>query len=924
MLIHIPELSTIQGISYGTLVDSINKFNKSASQMKQVIFQSRLDVQRIPVSETSAFLNSINSCLGYWKDVADKLDLLLNAVIGRVGIYAIKYDTVKDVIKYDNDYAVVLPFTDGIFKGIANDDMEDPEDIKDFAIHTVRKAFNGVSYEPASYLDSIGRMVDGLYKQPSNQLDAKVFDAVIKQRLFDPNDIREISRSAQKAIDFLVNNIERFTFVNNYGLNANPMKTFGAAIGCIIDMITYTITVYASRVFVIYSYVYPYLKASNNNKQTESAKYESANEEDDDDEDENDNEEKEDDDDDDNDKSNTDELSVSMPGYDTAEVTIMKSANELYMRDPEQLKSFQEIIDVFLGAIGAPDQSDKTYQQAWTKENIILDKLRNNGLYEYLDKTNYHEDCDPSEGEHVLNVLVEVITDPKHPLDKGYCSPKNEFITTIRDFPVDPTVKSCRDAAAALRNATMFTCTSVARSIKYLTNRSFDTFKSHNIMISDIKRKSEITKLLIELYHDLAVCFIQKFRDIEDKFNQATRVDAARTAAKLELHLISKDQDNTKHTMMTAVPDTIRTPILIAEMYSDPMFDELQMYNSYLSKFPEFRESYLFEADVASTSGVPMKSLWDKLKAFIMGIIKRIQNYIDDKNTQNAIRWVHNNADRVNSLSFQGAKMTDVVPFKSTIGTPPGFENLNNGIKNCDPAKLLTKSDVDNFIKSLYPSEAVYAFWANKEGNDDSGNKLYHNYILYYDDPRNTKTEPPERLTLSDDAIKKYLSDWIDSIKGIDKTMETLKQMNNDFTRSINTLQQKSEAHINQAKQDHENKKKEEKKANQSDNNGGNNEKKNPPITSSDKGDVSASEAQAAKSDESNTSSGNGNSIANAIKANLNQKKTEEEAVAEYLIAQLLTTQTRLYSSLINALISYIRVAYSMIQRAYGLGAKTN
>lgn len=736
----------------GDIIDSIRNITADASKLKNAVFKNAIMKEDVDEDIFVIYLNSINRFLKFWDDYANDLQIKIKSSNGIVGINTISYDRVKDFIYSKYDYASILPFTDGIIKGISSGKFKTPEDIEDFRDHTISKAFNGEAASSAALVDSVliykGSIGSMNALSKTTPLEAKSFDSIKNYNMFDRRSRPELYKAISKVIDFLTRdiNVGKFLTISN-------IKLFVSTINNIVDYMTYSLTAYACRIYIISLYAYPFIE---NDVYEYTSVVESAH-------------------DDIGNKSGT---------------MIFRNVDEMICRDPSKTREFINIFSDFITSIGAdslfetrkPLYNTTSIDDSSLENNVFCQKLTVNALHEFLSKPYmyYNTDDISSKLDELNSILHELIYNSSQGI-QGVSSPKQELLHVIRGTSCDDTVNGYRSLAKDLYLCAFQLCGRTERIINYLIRWKKRESEDPNHNTAALNNAAECIKIISEFYRDLSTAIVQKVRDIEMHINSLSSNDVDKVVSGLSIKVPdSKFNVSSNDNMMTSVPDTTRIPTELLDLYDVPTFEYMEMYNEYVRNLPGM------ENDLYYSEAFNISAIIDKIISGIRSAWKRFEQFWNDKRVQAAVKWIYDHEKEFLSMDFSTAKI-NAMKYKVNIGFPKGFERLHNGLQSFTPENIKTKEASDKYIRGLYP-DGVYEWFADQNNKDGKlAATKYRNYILFYD-LNEVKEEQPQQVQLNGQQIQRAVPEWIKTVKSVKEALDGYTAKGKELEAGINKI----------------------------------------------------------------------------------------------------------------------------------------
>lgn len=864
---------------YGRLYDpdftqAVKNIQVETSIIKKTIFKNSLMKHDTDKKSTSQYLNAVHGFLKYWDDYSKDLMQKIRSSRGMEDVYSIGYQWVKDSIYAKYDYASVLPFVDGIIK-MCNERNVSIERINDFKEHTISKAFKDLPLSVGELIDSslTSELRNGMnIFHRSDKMEAKYFDSIRSNKIFNEIDRKELYKSIDFVIEFLSSNtnIEKHLNIND------DSKIFIAAINEIFDYMSYSLIAFLARVYTISVYAYPYIERSGSTHTPEIAVSESV---------------------------KVKELTAGSQDKKVLPITIFKDLDDAEFRDPENGRKFFEIFEKFITSIGAGSNVlYNEYRPKFTDEhsiglphaekNMFVMKMPTNEIITYFKHRPYLYGDDRNADRIVTEmnqIFRELLFNTNHAIE-GTSTPKQEMFHAIKLTDAsDNNLDSYKLLANDLYIFAIYVCSSIASIMRMINTFRYAEHNEPRHKSSILSTSAELLKMLSEFYKDTIAIFIAKGRDIENKINElkSSELDKVYTSLKLDVN----DTINTNDMMMTSIPDTTRLPIDMIDVYGAPTFESFELYDEY-AKYILNAEDDLYFSEAFNIS-----EIINKIVSMVTGAWKRMKAFFDDKTVKRAIEWVKNHEQTLKQMDFSGVEM-EILPYKINIEIHPKFNNLSNGIKNFTEKNAESAEAIDAFIKSLYPDDTIYG-WFNNDSKEENAGKIaaakYHNYMLYYDEDKTTENVP-QKVMIKDSVIKRNVDEWVKTMLSVQQTVNAYKNMGDQITSGINNMKTKLVSVSNNT-------------TNTSNNADGAPTSINNVTAGSD--DKNNTNNSAQQTQNSKPESANNQDNKNQIGNDMNTIVTRTTAVVN-----------NIYVSLNGIFIEYIKAMYSYLQEAHSKGRK--
>lgn len=347
------------------------------------------------------------------------------------------------------------------------------------------------------------------------------------------------------------------------------------------------------------------------------------------------------------------------------------------------------------------------------------------------------------------------------------------MICTIKEL--DPS-KETKEAYANLATDLLGFSAYTLFKLYCIVNRIQETRmnNSQHLDIRTLTVMAELIKQLHAVYKEIAIAALFKFRDIEMKINDFNdnESDHIKDTLAIKVPGMEKNDYSSNNNTMAAVPDTTRVPVELMNLYAQPSFEYYQMYDEYASSLlPD--DMYYTEAAV-----------WiNKIKSWLQAILAAIKRRWNDVKFQNAVKWVQNHKNDLQSMNYTGTM--EVLPYGALK-----IDYIDEVIKKLDSINgdlLKDKTQFEEFIKSLYITpELQYIFL---DDSVDAKLKLgkYQNYILFGMDPKSNNEVKGKKLT--DSQIKdEMMKVWIPTVSASTNTSKELVQTSEEINKKIDNF----------------------------------------------------------------------------------------------------------------------------------------
>lgn len=763
-------MSDLHRIYQYEMITKLRQVSSHGSALKQEIFKAAIVKSKVDPIKVKSFLNFTNVFLKSWEEYADHLTKIMAESKGSENVHTWSYQNIKDFIYQKYDYASIIQFINEVHNLISNGDDVTVDDISALFSKTITTAFDDMPDSTAGLIDTYLNASADLYVVKTDKVEAKMYDTVKSYRkMFDPNARSVLYRAISKAVE-LLSDPSSIEYVKN-----GNMRLFSSIINNIIEYMVYSISFYALRIYLIGNYAYPFIDRCKSEAFGEST--ETKNED------------------------KIDDLPVlGTLASESMSVNVMKCADELKCRDFNNLSYSIDIFNTFAEAIGALALIDGkpltlgryVSMNDVNQKNMFGSRLINNPLFIMIaDRLINGIEFDKKTIEETNQILRASAINDNHGMDSA-TTDKHEILHIINGVGDQSSVKNCQEIAADLVKFNFIILSNIKNGIEFFQKygQRFENPRGDISSLSERKLILECATMLKDLYKDISVAILRRARAIEMSYN----------------HLISnKDNDLTKKfsldirpkTTSDAIPDTTRMPIELMDLYTLPAFESMELYDEYLRSTP------LMENDIYLSEAFSLSSIFNTIKSLLQAFIKRIATFVNDKKVKRAVDWVKNNEQKLRSMNIEGALKMKVHPYAETRNDKNGMD-INKGIKNLranissvNPEDSNLK--VEEFITSLYPSANVQKWW---DEDVKKGNQMYHNYIVFGVPEGQVKADIMQEVELTTGNIKDVIVGFIESVKSLDSTYNSLTQIGKDIEAGVNKIQQATvKATSNQSQQ---------------------------------------------------------------------------------------------------------------------------
>lgn len=759
----------------GDIVDSVRELTSAASDFKTSIFKAKMRGEVINQSASKKFLRVANEFLKRWDDYSEGLEDAMKHSKGAEDVYTIEYGYVKNYLFAKYDYAAVLPFADGVFQGVKSSKFEDPDDVEDFRDHTTDKAFPDLADSVAGLVnDVVDGGIDNHPSKPAGKLGLSKYQSVRQSgKIFNHHNRGELYNAVKKTVEYLIDHMDDLQVNEAY----SGTRLYVSAINNIVDFGVYSMVAFAMRIVVIGRYAIPFINAADSTEEPA----------------------------DDPDAPMVESVQ-KLPDehYNCTDcVHIMKDADDARMKAPACIKEFVDTFGEFLTEIGAiPKIGEKpSYERPFVSPsmregNRFYEKLKDNSVFDLIFDYPYHVRDRIQVGGSYYNELVvtmrDFMYDHKLALPNNN-SPREEYLHVIRGTEAEQqSVKGYQKLAYDLYIIMMMTVMNMDRIIRDITEAEIREKNNPTTNIGSVNDCAECLRIMNYVYRELTWAYLQKARYIEAKINFLKEENLNKAIAGMQVHIpgMKPDEPSMNDYMMASVPDTVKMPVDLADLYELPVFEALEMYDISLRYKPEFADNlYLSEA-------VGISNLINAIIAAIQGAFNKFKNFFNDRSVQSAVKWVNDHGDQLAQMDFTGKKL-EVLPYKDKIDFGAYAQKLIKGINGFDAGNNAPKTaeQVTAFIKTLYPSDNVYAFYS---GDDKKvGAQKYRNLLLFQEEAQVTD-KPVAKVTYEGQTLQAKVKVWVETLKSASNTFNAYNQLTKELNTAVNSLKAKVVSVTNQ------------------------------------------------------------------------------------------------------------------------------
>lgn len=733
----------------------VNTFVGESGKAKIELFKASYQARKVDDRIIQKYIGALNGMLAKYgnnlKSVEDDVKAMNKLDLDSKVDSCLQYDDVKDVVYAKYDYASVLQFTDGLIRGIDSNKMEENDDIEDYFDHTVSMAFKDLPTSTAALVEDINSLV----YRPADKSEISHFNAVKGLKIYNENDRKELYKASCKVIDYICDQINKNS---GLGINTDDAAVKVAFVNNVIEYITYSVTAFMYRTTIINLYALPFTVQTIHEPIAEM----------------------------------NESVQEVMNKISEKDIKVMKNADDAQLMDPKNIVQFYDTINEFAQIAGTEislkkidltddwDPFNFRKKDSDSASNIFNEKLIGNPLYEFI--LNKLERCRWNDVMNHAGELAEELDGLMHNKKQGLSdtlSAEQEMLPAFRDLWKDKT--SEKELQKIIHDLGQVAIT-VLSCLQIVSSR-VDNFRSdeadsdrpdkNNAVLS---ANAKTIKLIKELYREIAVIVLSRFREIEIILNKNRQQDIADGFAAVSIKVPGdfKDNEPEKEAMGDAVPDTSRMPV---DLYGMPTYEACRMYSEYAS--------YVLGNDEYYSEALDMSKIVDTLQAFLRGFYKKAIQAFDNVNLKKAVEWVEKNQGDLKTMKFTGTM--EVLPYKSNISYP-SISDFNNKLSNKFNLDLLKSSKAfDEFINSLYANnDATLAkIWT---GDSKNSNAEIQNYVLFGVAPgANVQTKI---LNTSESIQTEMANTWISTVlasKAVRDSFVNAEKQSDNIVRNIKT-----------------------------------------------------------------------------------------------------------------------------------------
>lgn len=721
--------------------DVMNAANE-ASKLKMKWFKSVTKHEDVDKNVVLKYLGVINELLARYTDAMKNSREDAKGCSGPDNIdRAIPYADVKDFFYAKYDYAGILKFTEDMYKVINRGQVKSEDDIQSFFTDQVNKFFKGLPETYAAVRDD----VLSIKAISADKRDIAQFNAVKSQNYFDPTERKEIYDSIRMTIDYVSNQINQKGRIDLEDGSMNAQITF---INTVVDFMTYTLTAYMARVFIITNYLNTFILACNSYEVGVVAE-------------------------------SVQDVSNKISD---SEVDVIKSADEASLREPKDFENLADLFKTFTSIIGGSVKydKDKTYVLRDMLDGNMFDEAAlSNPLYEFI---NNRIGWAYFEGPRATKDITEFVAELKGYISNSAqalstsISAKQELLPIIKLTGEDKKTKEgIQQVASQLADFSVSMLHQLQNGFKhYIDDRTRESLlPNHNLHM--LNMYAELVKYIKELYEEIATTTLARFRDLEILYNGANNDELKNimNSFKVKVPGDMKEEKSVTNTTDNLVPDTSRLPV---DLHSLPAYESYRMYSEYART--------IFPNDTYYSEAFDLSKLIDTLLSKVSGWFSKMNKFFDNDRFKAAVKWVNDNQGRLNSMTFRAGQK--VLPYKANINYP-SIDAFTRALGAFNVDGIKSQEDLDKFIDSLYDINANdQTFTKIIKSNDTNSGKQLENYVLFGVQPG---TDVSEKTLDSSDAVKNEMNNiWISTVKSstsIRQSLTTAEQQMKNTMQSV-------------------------------------------------------------------------------------------------------------------------------------------
>lgn len=704
---------------YVNLVDYISDVytvTNASSPLKMELFKASIEHNRVQDYELQKYIAKVNSIMSKYSQISERVVQEMRSFSDTERARSIPYADMKPFLYANYDYASAIAFLDGLYKGIDEGKIKNQHNIDTFFEHTVSMAFKDLPTSTAALAD----FISNINMSEMSEYEIKKFKAVSEQKIFNNSDSRILYKSIRAVIDYLSKDVN-----DGFNLSTDDITMKIAFFVNAIEYLNYSVIAYISRVYVITKYVQGFMEFSDMISES----------------------------------TNVSPMSIS-----NMKVDVMIPADDIDYREPATFPAFAKLLSSFAGMMGTSiggvdfiNRIDNDYfcfrihcNPHDNVKNMFADGLIANPLYEFiLNRIGNSWGLTSKQRQAQADEFGDLVHNKNMALSTSI-SAKQQMLAIIRDVNKDEyTAEVVHDLCEFALEVTSAIKNAFVENVRQQQEEQVNAIHNN----ATLNALAEMIREMKGLYEEIVGAVLYRLRDIEmhhniDKQSSNDRVFAALS---MDIPTMKNDVSHT-HDTMVGVPDTARIPL---ELYAQPEFESLQMYDEYVKSLPGMGNDAYF------TEAVDFSKIINTLLSLVNTWYKKSIQFFDGPNFKAASEWVTRNKSMLQGASYEG-KTIEVLPYKDNISYPSVDKFIDKVKSGFNNDNLSSQEKLDTYINSLYDLGDTTIANILKSTDKNSGTNL-ENYVLFGVQPGGTV----QTKTLNSDAeIKGALRTWISTVEG--------------------------------------------------------------------------------------------------------------------------------------------------------------
>ena len=732
-------MENLHSIYKHQFIDAIRELQEEGSKFKMHLFGIIMQDKSANVSKINEYKGYVEEFLNFWEEYGTECQKQAKNVICSSQVETISQDVVRDYLYASYDYASILPFVDGIAKGIKDGNMTKGSDIEDFFNCTTSKAFKNIGQGVGGCIDNVTNLNGE--KNPANN---KMFNTLKNAKLTDPKDKYELLSSIKNTIKFLIDP----SSWNTPEMNSIDDTLKIQMINYIVEYITYSISAYACRIYVVSTFYWSFIDSCDKDV---IAKFHEA----------------------------VGETSVE---FDNPTIEIMQLTDEAKCKDYNSLQEFENNFSKFLKSIHANIEPNPHKEDLATIDGITFDykfgndttdvfsnTLGGNSIYQLIIDLR-RMDVYSTSGVEELEKINDLIRSELTGHNQVYFAKKEFFNVISNTNPKNKSVNALKELAGDLYKFTFHCLFHIFRAIN--KSKSQGRIEGTNPDYSPyvLGLINNINKLLIELYKEISVACLYKAREIEMQINELNNAQMLNTINDIEINVPGNEKK-----INDTLTEEAEFDILMA--YGLPQFEYLEMYREYVNSITG--GTVFTEADNNRVT------LLNKIVAFISSIFSKIANFFSSTMVKNCVTWVEKNKETLEKATFTNEDKMQVIPFKTQFNI--SFDNVINNLNNYP--KEYDENKFNQWKQSLYPSKELYDLFAVENMDKNERNLRFQYYITCGKNPTEQYDVNNFKQEISGVQISQQMNKvWIPILLGFSKIADQLKNESSKLTQAIKSF----------------------------------------------------------------------------------------------------------------------------------------